>query len=118
MKMLVCKKVSFDAAHYLPNYPGKCKNLHGHTWILEVEVCGPVDVESGMVIDFAKLKKDVNDSIIDILDHTLLNDTIGNPTCELLLEWIWDVLSNIYVLSRLRLWETPDSYAELRRDEC
>ena len=118
MKMLVCKIFRFSAAHYLPNYDGMCSRLHGHTWILEVEVEGPVDSMSGMVVDFAELKRDVNDLIIDVLDHTCLND-LGlpfstNPTCENVLQWIWDEFRNIYVLSRLRLYESPDSFAELK----
>lgn len=117
--MRVCKSFSFGAAHYLPNYEGKCQNLHGHTWTLEVEVEGPVRVDSGMVVDFVHLKNLVNDEVIGKLDHTLLNDTIGNPTCENLLEWIWTRLSplgswqGVVMLRRLRLYEATDSYAEM-----
>lgn len=116
MKTSVCKMFSFDAAHYLPNYVGKCHNLHGHTWNLEVEVTGSLFEDGpskGMVIDFIELKSTVNELVIDVLDHTLLNDTVENPTCENLLDWIWSALSGIYVLERLRLYETPDSFAEI-----
>ena len=123
--MRVCKTFRFDAAHYLPNYEGKCKNLHGHSWTLEVEVSSDELIRfgsgAGMVVDFAKLKDVVNREVIDRLDHTLLNDTVENPTCENLLEWIWKALWSIHeggvVLERLRLYETPDSYAEVRREE-
>ena len=125
--MRVCKIFRFDAAHYLPNYVGKCSRLHGHTWTLEVEVSSSKLIstgsEAGMVIDFGELKKAVNREIIDKLDHTLLNDTIENPTCENLLEWIWKALfpwsyhEGGVVLERLRLYETPDSFAELGREE-
>ena len=116
--MKICRIFTFDAAHYLPNYEGKCKNLHGHTWTLEVEVSGDVK-DDGMVIDFAKLKDLVNHRVIDILDHRLLNDVIANPTCENLLFWMRDNLGAwLNVLScelvRLRLYETPDSFAELK----
>ena len=124
--MRVCKMFRFDAAHYLPNYEGKCKNLHGHTWTLEVEVSSDkliqLGSEAGMVVDFGKLKEAVNREVISELDHTLLNDTIENPTCENLLEWIWKALfpwsihEGGVVLERLRLYETPDSFAEMRRD--
>jgi len=121
--MRVCKVFSFDAAHRLPNYEGKCANLHGHRWVLEVEVSGRVG-EDGMVVDFAKLKKTVNELVIDKLDHSYLNDIVENPTCENLLELIREILSEplSYVsyfdsLERLRLYETPDSFAEWRRDE-
>ena len=123
--MQACKIFRFDAAHYLPNYEGKCKNLHGHTWTLEVEVSSDELIQSGseagMVIDFGKLKEAVNREVIGKLDHTLLNDTIENPTCENLLEWMWKALfpwsihEGRVVLERLRLYETPDSFVELRR---
>jgi len=119
MKTSVCKIFSFDAAHFLPNYEGKCHNLHGHTWKLEVEVSGFVTPDTGMVIDFVYLKNLVNGEVINKLDHTLLNDTLENPTCENLLDLIWKRLSPMggwtqkIKLERLRLWETPDSFAEL-----
>ena len=124
--MRVCKIFRFDAAHYLPNYVGKCSRLHGHTWTLEVEVSSDELIQSGseagMVIDFGELKKEVNELVIDKLDHTLLNDTLVNPTCENLLEWMWKVLRDEIekspgFLERLRLHETPDSFAELSREE-
>lgn len=120
MRTSVCKIFSFGAAHYLPYYEGKCRNLHGHTWTLEVEVSGEINPRTGMVVDFAKLKGLVNEEIIDNLDHTLLNDGLVNPTCENLLDWIWEHLSPIgswtgkIKLERLRLYETPDSFAEIK----
>lgn len=124
MKTSVCKVFSFEAAHFLPNYKGKCSNLHGHHWVLEVKVTGFVSPETGMVIDFVDLKNLVNDEVISKLDHTCLNEVlegqVDNPTCENLLDWIWTKLSPIgswtgkVKLVKLRLWETPDSYAELK----
>lgn len=130
MRTSVTKIFRFEAAHYLPGYDGKCRNLHGHTWKLEVEVSGFVTAETGMVIDFVYLKNLVNDEVISKLDHTCLNEALEgkmvdcygvvNPTCENLLDWIWKRLSPMggwtgkIKLERLRLWETPDSYAEMR----
>lgn len=130
MKTSVCKVFTFDAAHYLPGYDGKCRNLHGHTWKLEVEVSGLVTPGTGMVIDFVYLKNLVNDEVISKLDHTCLNEAlegkmedcygVTNPTCENLLDWIWGRLSPMggwtekIKLVRLRLYETPDSYAEIK----
>jgi len=54
--MIVTKQISFDAAHFLPNYDGKCANMHGHRWTIEVAVAGSVH-EDGMVMDFSKLIK-------------------------------------------------------------
>ena len=126
MKTRVCKVFHFDAAHRLPNYEGRCAALHGHRWTLEVEVSSDRPIQSGseagMVVDFAKLKKEVNESIIDRLDHSYLNDVVENPTCENLLELIWNVLRGEIEkspgsLERLRLYETPDSFAEMRRND-
>ena len=120
MKMSICKTFGFDAAHRLPYYEGKCFVLHGHSWVLEVEVSGtPILLEGpkvGMVMDFGDLKTAVQREVIDRLDHTLLNDTISNPTAENILMWIWNKLRCLPfgMLSRLRLYETRDSFAELR----
>jgi len=93
--MRVGINAKFDAAHYLPGYEGKCVNMHGHTWHVEVEIAGPVDHSTGMVIDFVKLKEAVNETI-ERLDHKLLNDIIINPTCENVAAWIWDRLTTEY----------------------
>ncbi|MHA1867132.1 MAG: 6-carboxytetrahydropterin synthase QueD [Candidatus Heimdallarchaeaceae archaeon] len=116
---LLTKIFTFEAAHFLPEYKGKCKNLHGHTYTLEVTVEGPISGETGMVIDFKKLKEVVEKEVIDKLDHTLLNESTGlyNPTCEFLALWIWDKLEkkiselnpNIDLYS-IKIWETKDSY--------
>lgn len=133
MKTSVCKIFTFEAAHYLPGYDGKCRNLHGHSWKLEVEVSGLVTPRTGMVVDFSNLKNLVNDEVISKLDHTCLNEALAgimedcygvtNPTCENLVEWIWKKLSPMggwtetIKLERLRLYETPDSYAEVKGEE-
>jgi len=116
----VCKTFNFDAAHKLPDYEGKCRNLHGHTYKLEVEVRGEVDRSSGMVIDFTKLSKIVHEWVVDIYDHSYLNNYWKNPTAEVMLLSIWNELVAKTLdfegakLSRLRLWETPTSYAEIQ----
>lgn len=112
--MKVVKKFTFDAAHHLPNYKGKCKQLHGHTYHLEVIVEGKVDPHTGMVVDFSELKHVVTSTALDYLDHKLLNDVIENPTAENTIVWIHDKISkHIDGIVTLRLWETPDSYVEL-----
>jgi 6-pyruvoyltetrahydropterin/6-carboxytetrahydropterin synthase len=119
----VTKKFKFDAAHSLPNYDGKCKNLHGHGFQLEIEVSAipSVTYKSGMVIDFSLLKKIVDTLIISILDHSYLNDTIPNPTAENIVYWIVNQLyyiepfSKEAILTKVRLYETEDSYAEWRK---
>ena len=114
--MKVVKRFKFDAAHRLPDYDGVCSRLHGHTWLLDVEVEGPVG-NDGFVMDFVELKRLVNDKVISCLDHSYLNESVcDNPTCENLLELIWERLDGFgppWKLSRLRLYESPDSYAEV-----
>ncbi|MCM8710917.1 6-carboxytetrahydropterin synthase QueD [Clostridium sp. SYSU_GA19001] len=66
---------SFDSAHFLAGYKGKCGNIHGHRWKVEVEVQSEKLVDSGqlkgMVVDFGDLKKDVK-AMVDYYDHALI----------------------------------------------
>jgi len=114
----VTKIFTFDSAHKLENYDGDCKNLHGHTYKLEVTVRGKTDYR-GMVVDFKELKEVTKEKIIDKLDHKYLNEVFDfNTTCENLIVWIFNELNRAmegkdYFLKKIRLWETPTSYAEL-----
>ena len=133
MEITVVKEFTFDAAHYLPNHPGKCQNTHGHTYRLQVGFKGPVDLETGMVVDFGELKKTVEKNIVEKVDHTYLNlindekTVIPNfpcqlPTAENMVIWIVRELKrtlkivhdDLVKLSLVRLYETPTSYAEWR----
>jgi 6-pyruvoyltetrahydropterin/6-carboxytetrahydropterin synthase len=66
---------SFDSAHFLANYEGKCRNIHGHRWKVEIEIQSEALVSGGqldgMVIDFGDLKRDVK-SMVDYYDHALI----------------------------------------------
>lgn len=118
MKATVVKRVSFSAAHSLPNYVGKCRNLHGHNWIIDIGVIGEVNSKSGMVIDFGELKG-VLQPILDNLDHRLINNIIPNPTAENIALYILTWLTSNWELGNMvefiRVWETDDSYVEVRR---
>lgn len=83
---------TFDAAHHLPNYYGKCKNLHGHTYKLEVTLTGEANKDTGMMIDFQNVKFTVKRKVLILLDHHNLNDIIENPTAENTIIWIWNKL--------------------------
>lgn len=76
---------SFSGAHFLKEYKGKCEQLHGHNWKVEVEVFSPVLSKEGMVMDFTRLKKILR-GVLDKYDHTLLNKVKSlkgkNPTSE------------------------------------
>lgn len=123
MMMTICKRFHFDAAHYLPEYEGKCHNLHGHRWNVDVALRGPVQIkgsQKGMVADFTSLKNIVNERVIDQLDHTCLNDILCfDPTAELLARWIYMIIQTAFSktavkLEFIRVWETEDAYAEYK----
>jgi 6-pyruvoyltetrahydropterin/6-carboxytetrahydropterin synthase len=82
----------FEAAHRLPNHPGKCRCLHGHSYKLWVTAERTIDPASGMAIDFSDLKRIVRREVVDQVDHKLLNDTIDNPTAERIAVWVWNRL--------------------------
>ncbi len=111
--MIIIKEFDFDAAHYLPEYNGKCERLHGHTYKLVVKVEGTPDHE-GMVIDFVKLKNIVKEKAVNKLDHYLINDIIPVPSAENISMWIWkqieeDLTSDHYHLYEVQVWETRTS---------
>ena len=93
--MEVFKVFQIEAAHYLPNVPEghKCRRMHGHSFVIEVHVSGPLGEESGWVMDFADIKA-AFDPLYRQLDHRLLNEIEGleNPTSENLARWIFERL--------------------------
>lgn len=108
----------FEAAHQLPDYPGKCCRLHGHNWKVEVTVNGTELNELGMVMDFKELKTEVG-KVMDTLDHYYLNELSAfqtvNPTAENIAKYIFDTLAanpvfqtNVKVRS-VQIWESPRS---------
>jgi 6-pyruvoyltetrahydropterin/6-carboxytetrahydropterin synthase len=105
---------TFSSGHYLPNYDGKCKNQHGHTWKFAItwqydrqQTQGP---EKGMCSDFHELKS-ITREIAGILDHKNLNDIISNPTAEHIARWIWEQAGGNVPGGKLfavHLWESED----------
>jgi len=120
----VTKTFEFEAAHFLPGYDGKCSQMHGHSYKLEVEVAGAPVAEvltpyDSMVIDFGTLRDIVQVRVIDRVDHMELNDIfMAPPTAETMVDWIQSQLVAVFKhhLRRVRLWETSTSYAEWRPD--
>lgn len=137
----ITKQFSFEMAHALRNYDGLCRNIHGHSYKMDITLAGqPLhddnSPKNGMVMDFGDLKKLVNEEVISLLDHALvLNDKTDaqlidvlkqnyekiitvdfQPTTENLLNFIADKiqsrLPNEVKLSCVRLRETDTSYAE------
>jgi 6-pyruvoyltetrahydropterin/6-carboxytetrahydropterin synthase len=133
--MLITKRFQFDSAHYLTDYYGKCENMHGHTYTLEITLEGDV-LNNGLVLDFVIFKRIIQKRILEKLDHQLLNDIVDNPSVEKLSIWIWDQLedftslvlaesddpnlkSSLKSLSgiklyEVKLWESPNAWVIYR----
>lgn len=78
----ISKKFTFHAAHRLPHHDGPCRDLHGHSYVLEVAVTGPVKVadgssDEGMVMDFGEVKKVYKAFIEPKVEHKFLNHTLA-----------------------------------------
>ena len=112
--MLVGKEFTFDSAHFIEAYQGKCEALHGHTYRLKVVIEGAVG-EDGMVMDFKELKNTVKEKVLDKLDHTLINNVVGGKsTVENIVVWIWKQLQPALPLYELTLWENQTSFVIYR----
>lgn len=108
--MILRKEYWFESAHFIYNHPGKCRNLHGHSYKLFVCIQGRPDPETGMIIDFDDLSKVVNERVISRLDHRFLNDLIPLSTAENISVWIWDQLRpHLPGLCRIEVFETTDN---------
>ncbi|HUK91393.1 MAG TPA: 6-carboxytetrahydropterin synthase QueD [Blastocatellia bacterium] len=110
----------FSAAHALREYRGKCENLHGHNWKVEVYVRGQKLDKAGMLVDF-KLVKDAARNCMRYLDHYNLNelkpfDKELNPSSENLASFILhqvaaEIDDNRVKVYKVRVWETPSTSA-------
>ncbi len=124
-RVLVTKEFTFDAAHHLYAYEGKCVGLHGHTYRLIVSVSAPPD-ETGIAIDFADVKTIVKQTVVDRLDHQYLNAVLPpmNTTAENMVVWMFQRIDEALQAScqdkrveRIVLYETPTSSVEITRRE-
>ena len=129
----ITKKIEFEAAHRISNYPGSCSEIHGHTYKLEVTVSGEINPETDMVMDFKDLKEILQKTVVAYFDHALIlkkttdNQTIfssypgkitwmeSEPTAEQMLLWMVSSttphLSSGVTLQKLKLPETSGSFA-------
>lgn len=119
--MEIFKEFRFEAAHRLPNVPPshKCARLHGHSFIVQVYVRGPVGEESGWVIDFADIAA-AWAPLHAALDHYYLNEVEGleNPTSERLARWIWRrIAPSLPLLSQVVVRETCTSGCVYRGED-
>ena len=105
----------FDSAHRLMGYEGKCKDLHGHTWMFKIRLRVESDLdEIGISVDFKAVKGWIKE-IEDKYDHKYLNDVLKcNPTAEVIARKIWTDMEQIILRDQIPLtmvdvclWETP-----------
>ena len=128
----VTRRLHFNAAHRVHNPAlsdeenvrlfGKCNNpnWHGHNYILDVSVRGPVDERTGYVLDLSVLKRIVEERAVDLIDHRNFNLDVPFmrgviPTSENIIVGIWRELEPAIrpgQLAKLVLWETPNNYVE------
>jgi len=133
----VTRRVHWNSAHrlYRPDWTdqenarvfGECSNphWHGHNYEMDVTVSGPIDPETGYVLDLKVLKELLQERVVGDLDHRNLNVQVAwleglNPTTENLVVAIWkrvaDRLPEGLRLERIVLWETPRNYVEYTGD--
>jgi len=138
--LTISKTCTFDAAHMLAGHPGQCKNLHGHTYRVTVEIgmLPPMPgVPSDMVMDFKDLKAMIRECIVDPLDHAFLYDQtcaieaelaqvlarqgmkrVALPfrtTAENLARYFYSLLAPSLPVVAVEVSETPESVAIYRR---
>ncbi len=137
----VCKIFTFDSAHQLLGHTGKCANVHGHTYKLEVVLKAKTHdslhpSDEGFVMDFSDLKIIVKEHIVDPLDHAFiamgnepilktLKDTHSKiallhfrTTCENMCMYICHQLKEAKLpVYSVKLWETPNSWAEVLAED-
>ncbi|WP_304509581.1 6-pyruvoyl trahydropterin synthase family protein [Anaerotignum sp.] len=127
---------SFDSAHFLTNYEGKCRNIHGHRWRVVVEIKSlTLQTEKqldGMVVDFGQLKKDIKEEV-DFLDHALIIEKNSlkpatftalkeegfrmiefdfRPTAERFSKYFYDkMVEKGYQMKSVTVYETPNNAA-------
>ncbi len=98
---ILYKEFRFEAAHRLPHHEGKCRRLHGHSWIGRVYVKGNTlqkeGSQQGMILDYGEIKQYLQPLLDHFLDHHYLNKTTGleNPTSEAIAQWIYDKLESL-----------------------
>ena len=127
---IITKKYHFCASHKYGNADwseeknlevfGKDYNTHGHNYILEVSVTGPIDQGSGWLVDLQKLSKLVNSRVVNVLDHSQIEVDIEwfkgkQPSSENILIWAWNEIAPRMeqgTLHRLRLVETHSIFTD------
>ena len=120
----VTVEAGFSSGHYLRNYKGKCENVHGHNYKVQVGVRGEKLDSIGMLVDFVLLKKHLRD-LCEPMDHVFLNDIppfdVLNPTAENMALHIGERMQqaladnpNPVSVAEVKVWETDIQSATYR----
>jgi 6-pyruvoyltetrahydropterin/6-carboxytetrahydropterin synthase len=118
---VVSVQAHYDSAHFLRNYKGKCENLHGHRYVVEVALATDELNEAGLAFDFVDVKRHTRE-LADWLDHKNLNDLPPfdeiEPSAENQARFFFDELKRKLpepmkdALLYTRVWETPTQFAQ------
>ena len=110
---------SFAAGHALRNYRGKCENVHGHNYRVQITVAGEQLDETGLLVDFIEVKRLMGQAV-EYLDHRFINDLPPfdeiNPSAENIAKYFYDQVSGGLGaggvrISKVKVWETDTSSA-------
>lgn len=123
---VICKEFRFEAAHHLPHHDGKCRRLHGHSWVGRVYVKSQELIaegsKQGMVMDYGDIKQYLQPLLDNFLDHYYLNETTGleNPTSEAIAKWIYEQLEIVGLpgLDAVEIQETCTSGCRYTKNNC
>ena len=114
----IWKKFRFSSSHQLAGLPTdhQCSRLHGHNYLIEVELSSDMLDATGFILDFGQLKS-IKTYIDDVLDHRHLNDIFDfNPTAENMAKYLYDYWQADYPqISAVRIQETETSWGEYRK---
>jgi 6-pyruvoyltetrahydropterin/6-carboxytetrahydropterin synthase len=113
MFVTLSRSFRIECARRLPCLPADhpCSHVHGHSFVVELELEGEIDPEIGWLVDYHVIAR-LWQPLHDRLDHRYLNDVEGlaNPTSELLARWIWDRMKpSLPELSAVNIMETPET---------
>jgi 6-pyruvoyltetrahydropterin/6-carboxytetrahydropterin synthase len=114
MSWILRVRDKFQAAHFLKGYQGRCENVHGHTFQVEVAIEVRELDSIGLGIDFALIKKTLAEALPD---HTLLNDIYDfNPSAENMARRLFEILSASFPVRSVTVWESEDASATYSED--
>ena len=115
----ITKKLVFDSAHYITDHDGKCKNLHGGRYDIEIKIKDRIDPMTGFVIDYSLIKNVTKSLVINKFDHKTLNLTCPElswrSSTEFLAIVIWEILIEYLPnLDSIKIYETETSFCEFQ----